>query len=357
MAAALEGDEEGKLEQPPGLVETAYTSSITDEERATMALLSAEDVEGAPPWVCDEFAKLRFTRARPGKPEQAVELYKEMLAWREAYGTDGLFEAPKHDAVIAERYPLAWTGLDRDGHPVLVIRFNRADFPGMLRESTLDALFARNVVAYEEALKLYRGQQFVAVLDINVNDFCRPDAVTSWIKSMMKFVKALAKLEAYYPEVIHKVAFTNQPWMFSTVWRMIRPFLAKATVAKVVVLGTDADKLRAVVPNETLPPFLGGTSGVEFPGGGRVKAGEGAAAAAAAGEGAKGAAGAAAGGDGGAALSKEEEAELEQVVETISKESGGGGGGGVLAEAAAAGGGGRGGGDDDEDDDTDDPDL
>ena len=59
-----------------------------------MALLSAEDVEGAPPWVCDEFAKLRFTRARPGKPEQAVELYKEMLAWREAFGTDSLGARP-----------------------------------------------------------------------------------------------------------------------------------------------------------------------------------------------------------------------------------------------------------------------
>ena len=254
------------------LTASLYLATATDSEKETMALLHASvDTKGCREYSTDAYARLRFVRARPKKPEQAVAMYEEAIAWRREYGADafaghggadggagggadggvdggaaaevGVGQGAEVRAIRVEilapcpvvqaYYSVAWCGPDPEGRPVLVMRFNRTDFPGILRESTMEHLFARNVALYEEALRLYRGAQFVAVIDINTATFVKDTNVGSWIKCMLRFVKALSKLEAYYPEVIYKIAFVNQPWMFGAVWRMIKPFLAAATVRKV----------------------------------------------------------------------------------------------------------------------------
>lgn len=57
-----------------------------------------------------------------------------------------------------------------------------------------------------------------------------------------------------------QLAIVNAPSSFTTIWSFIKPWLAKETVAKVDVLGSDyQDVLLSLIDAENLPAALGGT--------------------------------------------------------------------------------------------------
>ena len=69
-----------------------------------------------------------------------------------------------------------------------------------------------------------------------------------------------------YPESMGKFYIINSPYLFSTVWSLVKGWLDEATVAKIHILGSDYKKhLLEQVPADSLPKFLGGAC--ECPGG------------------------------------------------------------------------------------------
>lgn len=57
-----------------------------------------------------------------------------------------------------------------------------------------------------------------------------------------------------------KFYIINAPFMFSTVWGFIKPWLDEVTVAKISILGSDyKGKLLEQIPKENLPVEYGGT--------------------------------------------------------------------------------------------------
>jgi hypothetical protein len=81
------------------------------------------------------------------------------------------------------------------------------------------------------------------------------------------YVLAAARIgQNYYPETMGKFYICNAPYLFTTIWRIIKSWLDPVTVAKISILGRDYQKeLLAQIPIENLPKELGGTC--ECPGG------------------------------------------------------------------------------------------
>jgi hypothetical protein len=62
-----------------------------------------------------------------------------------------------------------------------------------------------------------------------------------------------------YPECMGKFYIINAPYLFSTVWSFIKPWLDEVTVAKINILGKDyKPTLLAQIPEDNLPASLGG---------------------------------------------------------------------------------------------------
>mmetsp|Transcript_18256 Transcript_18256/g.19016 ORF Transcript_18256/g.19016 Transcript_18256/m.19016 type:complete len:329 (+) Transcript_18256:61-1047(+) len=62
-----------------------------------------------------------------------------------------------------------------------------------------------------------------------------------------------------YPELMHKCHMINAPWIFNTVWWVIKGWLAPRTIAKVNVLGTSfRQELEAEIDVNNLPDRIGG---------------------------------------------------------------------------------------------------
>jgi hypothetical protein len=75
------------------------------------------------------------------------------------------------------------------------------------------------------------------------------------------YVQRASKIgQDYYPETMGRFYIINSPWMFSTVWSVIKGWLDPVTVAKISIPSGDGKKeLLAQIPAENLPVDLGGT--------------------------------------------------------------------------------------------------
>lgn len=64
----------------------------------------------------------------------------------------------------------------------------------------------------------------------------------------------------YYPETMGKFYIINAPYIFTTVWSVIKGWLDPVTVEKIRILGHKyKDELLEQIPAENLPESLGGT--------------------------------------------------------------------------------------------------
>jgi hypothetical protein len=63
----------------------------------------------------------------------------------------------------------------------------------------------------------------------------------------------------YYPESLAKMFIINSPFLFNSVWNMIKPLLDEVTVHKIYVLSSNYEKkLLEFIDEENLPAALGG---------------------------------------------------------------------------------------------------
>lgn len=63
-----------------------------------------------------------------------------------------------------------------------------------------------------------------------------------------------------YPELLRKCLIVNSPWIFSSVWYLIKGWVAAKTAAKVSLVGSDyMDLLKEEIDEENIPVMLGGT--------------------------------------------------------------------------------------------------
>lgn len=72
------------------------------------------------------------------------------------------------------------------------------------------------------------------------------------------YVQQASKIgQDYYPETMGKLFVLNPPWLFNTVWSVIKGYLDPATVEKIHIL-TDEKQLLEHVSPENLPTLVGG---------------------------------------------------------------------------------------------------
>jgi len=64
----------------------------------------------------------------------------------------------------------------------------------------------------------------------------------------------------YYPETMGQLLVINAPSSFTIIWNVVKPWLAKETIAKIDVLGSNyKDELLKLIDIENLPQTFGGT--------------------------------------------------------------------------------------------------
>jgi len=206
---------------------------------------------------------LRFMRAAKGDPALARQRYLKTLAWRKQYNMDTILSEPHvHFEFIKQHYPHYFHLRGRKKEPVYFEMPPRTNLKA-LREGgvTLDILLRHYAMVtefmwqYVERNDLQQSIYIVDLEGIRISDFCG---------ECVDFVRrACAFCNQHYPERSGCILVVNVPTYFKLIWRVVKRFADKKTLAKVKILrGKDEilETLLEFIPMENIPPEYGGTS-------------------------------------------------------------------------------------------------
>ncbi|KAF8580799.1 hypothetical protein K439DRAFT_1619541 [Ramaria rubella] len=218
----------------------------------------------------DDATLLRFLRARKFDLEKAKAMIVNAEEWRKSFGVDDLVKTFdfKEKAEVDKYYPQYYHKTDKLGRPIYIEHLGKLDVKALYSITTPERQLQRSVVGYEELLtvrfpacSLAAGrpiETLCTVLDldnVSLGQFYR-------VKDYVMQTASLA--QDRYPECMAMFYIINAPYLFSTVWAFVRPWLDEVTVAKVCILGRDyKGTLLEQIPMENLPKDLGGGCGCE----------------------------------------------------------------------------------------------
>jgi len=188
---------------------------------------------------------LRFLRARKHSIENAENMFRQHMQWREQHDLDNLHEW-KHPKEYSSYWPWNVTGFDVMDGPVMVLPIGSWD-PYKVNGKYND--FVR--YCYQSIEHLWKvtqrkgrdcnvHQQFSIILDIKGLGMKN---VTS-IEAMKGILEAVKSFEANYPETMRIGFIVNAPYMFNMAWRLIKPFVSDYTHSKLRFLGSDQKSMR-----------------------------------------------------------------------------------------------------------------
>lgn len=172
----------------------------------------------------------RFCRARPQSIQEAARMYRDHLEWRAGKGSpQALMEA---SSAIPDKY-IRSLGRGMDGTPVIFVqgaRYDETIAPELYVQAcahVIDSVFDPNSIE--------KGIVFIDT---------RP--CEGWnnapVHKMISFFKlACSVLPRNFPERMQRVVIYPLPWIFASLWRLVRNLLDPVTQDKFVVLSGSSD--------------------------------------------------------------------------------------------------------------------
>lgn len=204
---------------------------------------------------------LRFIRARKFKTEDSIRMLFKALDWRKSdFKPDEWIAEGDAPSYIYGKNPgfiRNYTsqksyvrGHDKERNPLFFFKAKKH----LISESPL-ADTQRFAVCTIESCRLF-------LRDINDSvDTCSIvfDLTGFSLKNAdYNAIKFLAEVfEAYYPECLGKVLIFNAPWIFSTVWNVIKNWLDPVVASK-INFAKDFKELNKFIDKEWIPDYMGG---------------------------------------------------------------------------------------------------
>ncbi|KAJ2857832.1 Non-classical phosphatidylinositol transfer protein (PITP) [Coemansia erecta] len=192
----------------------------------------------------------KFIRARRNDVEQAQEMLKNTLVWREKFNVAGIMDETFPEDVFANVGFVY--GHDPEGRPVTYNTYGKLDNAKVFGD--LDRFLRWRVQLHERSMKML---DFVDVADmVQVHDY---DGVglLSYDKTARAASKATVQLMSdNYPETLATKIFANVPGWGETIFNIVCRWLSDETKSKFVVVSKSsaARVLAERIGAENLPP-------------------------------------------------------------------------------------------------------
>lgn len=213
----------------------------------------------------DDATLLRFLRARKFDLAKSKLMFIESEKWRKEFKVDELYETFEYtekkdvDAI----YPQFYHKIDKDGRPLYIEQLGKLDLNKLYKVTTAERQIQRLVVEYE---KFLRDRLPVCSMEHNklvetsctIMDLQGVGLGQFWkVKTYVQQASQLS--QNYYPETMGKFFIINAPYLFSTVWSWVKPWLDEVTAKKIMILDSNYPKvLLEHIPADSLPKALKG---------------------------------------------------------------------------------------------------
>lgn len=192
-------------------------------------------------------------------------MFIEAEEWRRAFGVDELYEKFDYPEAkdVDKYYPQYYHKTDKDGRPIYVEQLGKLDLKALYEVTTPERQLQRLVVEYER-MRLERlpvcSAEHGELIETSCTIMDLKNVGVSQFWKVSGYVQQASKIgQCYYPETMGKFYIVNAPYIFTTVWSVVKGWLDPVTVDKIKILGSGyQDELRKQIPPENLPEALGG---------------------------------------------------------------------------------------------------
>lgn len=251
--------------------------SLTPEQKETLEVFrkqvfDEEIIREGDSVGTDDITLLRFLRARKFNLNESKKMLQNCQQWRKTVGGDGIdalydrldpYDYPEREEIF-KSWSMYFHKTDKKGRPVNIQFFGGLNLPELYKHVTperhweaivvnADSL-TREVLPAASRAAGKRIHQSIVIVDLK-----------GFGLSQFWQVKSLAQAsfqisQDYFPDTMGQLLIINAPSSFTFIWGIIKPWLAKETVEKVDILGSNyREILLDVVDAENLPEILGGT--------------------------------------------------------------------------------------------------
>ena len=204
---------------------------------------------------------LRFVRARKFKYDEAIAMLSKSLDWR--YNTlevDDFFlegDAPSYMNGTNKGFIKNFTvgkcytrGVDKQKNPIVLFKA-RLNYPS---DSPLEGTQRYALVIIEWSrlnLKDISDSRDQCSVIFDLTGF-------SLKNNDLPAIKFLAEIfEAHFPEILGSILIHNAPWIFSTIWNLIKNWLDPVVASKIHFTKSTKD-LNQFIDSDNLPESMGG---------------------------------------------------------------------------------------------------
>ncbi|PWN46600.1 putative SEC14-phosphatidylinositol/phosphatidylcholine transfer protein [Violaceomyces palustris] len=213
----------------------------------------------------DDACLCRFLRARKWDLAATEAMFTEAERWRKEFKVDQLyaeFEYPEK-AEVDKYYPQYYHKTDKDGRPVYIEQLGKLDLKALYQVTTAERQIQKLVVEYEKfqrerlpVCSAHKGE--LVETSCTIMDLKNVGVSQFW--KVSSYVQQASNIgQHYYPETMGKFYIINAPYIFTTVWSVIKGWLDPVTVEKIKILGSGyVSELAQQIPLENLPESLGG---------------------------------------------------------------------------------------------------
>ncbi|XP_022972040.1 phosphatidylinositol transfer protein 3-like [Cucurbita maxima] len=238
------------LEEPNGSVTPVFEDSLESnevEKQKVVIMRAFVEREDSSAKDVDDFMIRRFLRARDLDVEKASAMFLKYLSWRKAAIPNGFISASEISTNLAHN-KLFMQGVDKKGRPIVVGYGNRHK-QGNIEEFIRYVIFALEKICS----RMPRGQEkFVCIGDLQGWGYSNSD--------IRGYRASLSILQDCYPERLGKLYIVHVPFIFTTAWKMVYPFIDKNTKKKIKFV--EDKKLRSTllsdIDESQLPDVYGG---------------------------------------------------------------------------------------------------
>lgn len=231
-----------------------------EQEKAFEAFKKSSRADNKTDVTNDDYALLRFLRARKFVVKDAEELRRQHMEWRKKYDTDNILKSkPAKLDLASKMISSSQHGVDKSGRPILFEKLGKAKGEAMTKLFTAD-----------EYLRLhnYKMSQLIARCDEQTKltgKHCETftlviDAKGVTFSGNNGYLKECGENDNIaFPERLGRLIVINAPWVFPFFWKIVSPFIDAKTKAKIeIVYGNPTQDLLKTIDESVLPKEYGG---------------------------------------------------------------------------------------------------
>jgi len=208
----------------------------------------------------------RFLRARDHKLDQAEEMLRKEMKWRQETNPEKIaseFLNDEHGRKIHAYWPGDLHGVDKWGCPINVERLAAIDTVSLFNNSHHDILIRFHIFCMERNDRIFSAiwEQYRAPFGYVHIDDLEGLGMKHYNSQVVGTLKEISKIDDnYYPETLRKFIIVNAPSAFKFFWQIAKAILNKNTIKKFEVCkGSYEKEVSKVATKDNLPQFLGGT--------------------------------------------------------------------------------------------------